>query len=140
MPGRGGMAWVGGVCLALIVACGSSSSQSPDGGGGGGPAAPIALQDLCPVFTEDLCIYLMQCAAVPYCDMQQGVPVHDCYGLPQLTKAAAAGAVLYDASKVGACDARFRSDPCHFAFFLFTPDIFQVLSYCPGTITPQLKQ
>jgi hypothetical protein len=50
---------------------------------------------------------------------------------------AAQGGVLYDPSQVGACNARFLADPCGFAFFLFTPDIFEVLSLCPGTITPQ---
>jgi hypothetical protein len=82
-----------------MLACGSSPSQTSPGGGGGG--APIALQDLCPVFTEDLCTSLMKCDGVSYCDMQQCIAENDCYGLPQLTKAAADGAVLYDASKVG---------------------------------------
>jgi hypothetical protein len=149
--------WLG-VVLA-IAAWGCGSSESTPGGDGGVPAAdsspgdsssfgdggfadaaPIPLGDLCPLFTQDLCTYLMQCLHAPYCDMNHCLAENTCYGLPELTKAAQAGAVLYDPSKVGACDARFRAAPCDFGFFLFTPDIFEVLSYCPGTLTPQLKQ
>jgi hypothetical protein len=61
----------------------------------------------------------------------------DPYGLPDLLASAANGGVIYDPSKVGECHDRFQRDPCHFAFFLFTPDIFEVLAECPGTITPQ---
>jgi hypothetical protein len=145
---------------ALFVACGESGSgggepdaaASPEGGGGGPPgdggagadgseaidAAPIALADLCPLFTRDLCTYLMQCDQAPYRDLAHCEAELDCYGLPQLQAAAAEGGVIYDPAKVGACDARFRADPCGFAFFLFTPDIFEVLALCPGSLTPEL--
>jgi hypothetical protein len=101
-------------------------------------AAPIPLGDLCPLFTKDLCIYLMQCNHAPYRDLAHCEAELDCYGLPQLQTAAAEGGVIYDPAQVGACNARFLADPCGFGFFLFTPDIFQVLAYCPGTITRQL--
>jgi hypothetical protein len=90
------------------------------------------------VFTQDLCIYLMQCNHARYRDLDHCKAELDCYGLPQLQAAAADGGVVYDPAQVGACNARFLADPCNFAFFLFAPDIFEVLAYCPGTITPQL--
>jgi hypothetical protein len=123
--------------LVLLCACGSSGSAPRDAG----PTwPPIALADLCPIFTQDLCTYLTRCGGVPYCDMSQCLAETDCYGLPALTQAAAAGAVVYDPAQVGDCNARFVSDPCNFALFFSVPDIFTVLSSCPGTLTPELKQ
>jgi hypothetical protein len=81
----------------------------------------------------------MQCSHAPYRDLAHCEAELDCYGLPQLQAAAAEGGVLYDPAQVGACNARFQADPCAFGFFLFTPDIFQVLKLCPGTITPLLE-
>ncbi len=138
------------VCLRLalfgaviVTGCGTAATSSKGGSqtdGGIGPVstAPIAVADLCPVFTSDLCTYLIQCGQAPYRNLAQCLAEVDCYGLAQLQAAVAAGGVVYDPSKVGACHARFLSDPCNFAFFLFTPTIFDVLSYCPGTITPEL--
>jgi hypothetical protein len=94
---------------------------------------------LCGVFTRDLCVYLMECQGARYRDAAHCERELDCFGLPQLTAAADSGAVEYDPSKVGACHARFLESPCTFGFFLFTPDIYEVLSYCPGTITPKLQ-
>jgi hypothetical protein len=81
----------------------------------------------------------MQCNHAPYRDLAHCEAEVDCYGLPQLQMSAASGGVIYDPGQVGACNARFLADPCGFGFFLFTPDIFEVLSYCPGTITPLRK-
>jgi len=136
---------VGGAWLAF--ACGSAQHSSPgaSGGAGGaagsgaGDAAPIALQDLCPVFTHDLCVYLMQCGGARYRDAAQCEGQLSCFGLPALTAAAASGAVVYDPTKVGACHDRFLQAPCTFGLFLTTPNIYDVLSYCPGTVTPQLQ-
>jgi len=122
---------------SAFLACKKTGSGSPDGGA---PAPPIPLADLCPVFTDDLCIYLMQCNGAAYKDMDHCRAELDCFGLPDLMMSAAQGGVIYDPSQVGACHARFLDDPCHFGFFLFTPDIFEVLTYCPGTITPERKQ
>jgi hypothetical protein len=126
---------------SALLACNKGSASHSDGGGGGGGgdagAPPIPLANLCQVFTDDLCIYLMQCNGAPYKDMNHCRAELDCYGLPDLMMSAADGGVIYDPSKVGACHARFLADPCHFDFFLFTPDIFQVLADCPGTITPE---
>jgi hypothetical protein len=126
-------------CFALIAACGGGSSGNGAGDGGSPPisSAPIPVADLCPVFTKDLCIYLMQCNQATYRDLAHCEAELDCYGYQQLQKSAAQGSVLYDPGQVGACNARFLADPCGFAFFLFTPDIYEVLSLCPGTITPQ---
>jgi hypothetical protein len=153
-------ATVPAVALSLVLACGSDEGATPNGPGGvdggsrepdattatgggdgssGQGAAPIPLGDLCPLFTQDLCIYLMQCSHARYRDLDHCKAELDCYGLPQLEAAAAEGGVIYDPAQVGACNARFLADPCGFAFFLFAPDIFEVLSYCPGTITPQLE-
>jgi hypothetical protein len=112
----------------------------PEAGDGGSylDAAPIPLPDLCPLFTHDLCIYLTQCLHAPYRDLAHCEAELDCFGLPQLQAAAAEGGVIYDPAQVGQCNARFLQDPCGFGFFLYTPDIFQVLAYCPGTITPKL--
>jgi hypothetical protein len=129
-----------GAILMVLASCGTSGSThgGPEGGlSVTGP--PIALADLCPVFTKDLCTYLLQCDQAPYRDLNHCLAEVDCYGLPQLTAAAAQGAVNYDPSAVGDCSARFLSDPCNFASFLFTPDIFEVLAYCPGAVTPQLQ-
>lgn len=146
------------VCLATVSACGEASRQPPSAqptagsagassGGGAGSgntggsasAEPIPLGDLCGVFTRDLCVYLMECQGARYRDAAHCERELDCFGLPQLTAAADSGAVEYDPSKVGACHARFLESPCTFGFFLFTPDIYEVLSYCPGTITPKLQ-
>jgi hypothetical protein len=154
--------WLLAGLVALVpsaaTACGSSSGATagadagPRGADGGGAsdgqafggdgaftdAAPIPIGSLCPLFTQDLCIYFTQCQMVPYRDIAHCVAENDCYGLPQLMEAANHGAVVYDPSKVGACDARFRADPCNFGFFLTTPDIFEVLGDCPGAVTPEL--
>jgi len=147
--------------LGFVVACGSaeqgggspghagtagSSSSAAGGQSGGGTgatggavsSAPIPLTDLCPVFVGDLCAYLTQCLGEKFRDLDQCKAEVDCYGLPELQASAAKGSVVYDPSQVGQCHARFLGDPCNFAFFLFTPDIFEVLSYCPNTITPRL--
>jgi hypothetical protein len=117
---------------ALDAGDGATSFEGADG------SVPIALGDLCPLFTQDLCVYLMQCNHAQYRDVDHCKAELDCFGLPQLEQAAAEGGVTYDPSKVGACHARFQADPCTFGFFLFTPDIFEVLALCPGTITPLL--
>jgi hypothetical protein len=144
-------------CSCAEVACNShtmvpsrsdaSVSEADAQPGADGPASkmdavvsapPIAIEDLCPVFTKDLCTYLMQCGGVRYRDLDHCVSDLDCYGMNDLIAANRSGAVVYDPGKVGACHARFIQSPCTFAFFLFTPDIFEVLSYCPGTLTPKL--
>jgi hypothetical protein len=35
-------------------------------------------------------------------------------------------------------NAKFLSDPCNFALFLTVPDIYEVLSLCPGALTPKV--
>src|SRR5581483_2967501 len=47
------------------------SSSHLDAGDGAAlmDAAPIPLGDLCPLFTKDLCTYLMQCNHAPYRDL-----------------------------------------------------------------------
>jgi hypothetical protein len=99
-------------------------------------APPIAVTDLCPIFTSDLCIYLMQCNGEGYKDLDQCKRELDCFGMTQLLDSAANHRVTYDPSKVGACHQTFLASPCTFGSFFFTPDIYQVLSYCPGTLTP----
>ncbi len=145
----------------VLVACGSSthdpgkpmgqagSGATASGGGagkgsagasttgGGATADPIPLEDLCPIFTHDLCVYLMECQGARYRDAEHCESELTCFGLPQLTDAAARGAVDYDPSKVGACHARFLESPCTFGVFIFTPDIYEVLQWCPGTVTPK---
>lgn len=142
----------------LLFACGKSSKNGTGVQGGAGGAAassgaagalasggssgaissdPIPIEDLCPVFTSDLCTYLMQCNGAKYRDMDHCRGELDCFGMNELLASAASGAVLYDPSKVGECHARFLASPCTFGFFLFTPDIYEVLAYCPGTLTPE---
>jgi hypothetical protein len=106
-----------------------------DGGQEAGQAIP--LDGLCSAYTTDLCVYLTQCESTPYKDIKQCVAETDCLGVATLTKEVAAGAVVYDPTAAGACQAKFLADPCHFASFLLTPDVFQVLSHCPGTLTPR---
>src|SRR5689334_21976196 len=73
----------------------SSDATTPDGSSMSDvDAGPIALADLCPLFTEDLCIYLMQCSKAPYEDLSQCMAENTCYGVPDLTRAANQGAVL----------------------------------------------
>jgi hypothetical protein len=115
-----------------------SGGQPSAGSGGAISSAPIAVADLCPIFTADLCVYLTQCLGEKFRDLDQCKAEVDCYGLPDLQASAAKGNVIYDPAQVGQCHARFSSDPCNFATFLFTPDIFDVLSYCPNTLTPKL--
>ncbi|MEO7036241.1 MAG: hypothetical protein ABI548_20015 [Polyangiaceae bacterium] len=153
MGGQRGLLAATVLGLSFFVACGSAQ-QGGGGSGGGGDAvggqsggggaaissAPIPLTDLCPIFEGDLCAYLTQCLGEKFRDLEQCKAEVDCYGLPELQASAAKGSVVYDPAQVGKCHARFLNDPCNFAFFLFTPDIFEVLSYCPNTITPQLAQ
>ena len=125
------------------VATGGASTGPGDGGSaskGGNPsdAKPIELPDLCPIFTHDLCVYLMQCGGARYRDAAHCERELSCYGLPQLTAAAASGAVDYDPARVGQCHEFFMQSPCTFGFFFSTPDIYDVLQFCPGTITPKL--
>jgi hypothetical protein len=81
----------------------------------------------------------MQCQGARYRDAEHCERELDCFGLKRLTDAAARGVVDYDPSKVGECHQRFLRAPCEFGFFLFTPDIYEVLQYCPGTVTPRAK-
>ena len=96
------LAWVlGGAWLAF--ACGSSehspgnaaagSDATATGGsnaggtagksaaGGSSTATPIELPDLCPIFTRDLCVYLMQCSGARYRDAAHCERELSCYGL-----------------------------------------------------------
>jgi hypothetical protein len=130
--------------LAVAGACGAGSKSSTPGGVGSGadgggtvPSVPIAITDLCSVFVDDLCQEAMQCEHAAYRDLSHCRAEVDCYGVAQLQASVAQGSVLYDSAKAGACHARFAGDPCNFDFFLFTPDIFQVLADCPGTLTPE---
>jgi hypothetical protein len=158
MRGWAALPWVLGVAW-LAFACGSSGhSPTTAAGGAGGsapsgagtPAAagtdaapssatatPIALPDLCPIFTHDLCVYLMECSGARYRDAAHCERELSCYGLPQLTAAAAAGAVEYNPQRVGECHEFFMKSPCTFGFFFSTPDIYDVLQFCPGTIAPK---
>jgi hypothetical protein len=117
-------------------AVGGSPNMSGTGGAASS-AAPIPIANLCPIFTADLCLYLMQCNGARYKDTAQCEQELDCYGLPQLLNANANGVIDYNPSAVGACHARFIASPCDFGFFLSTPDIYDVLAFCPGTVTPK---
>jgi len=99
---------------------------------------PIEVRHLCPIFTHAQCLYLTECLGVGYRDLDHCEREVDCYGMPDLIASEASGAVDYDPSKVGECYGRFLASPCTFANFLFTPDVFDVLSLCPGTLTPRL--
>lgn len=133
------------------TASGGSNPSAPASTGGGNSvstsstistspkAAPIPLDSLCPLFTNDLCVYLMQCAHAAYRDMDHCKAEVDCYGLPVLTAAAAAGKVLYDPSAVGTCSAKFLNDPCNFfGSAPWSTDIFSVLAQCPGAIAAKV--
>ena len=122
----------GGSAGSAVTGGGSSVSSA----GSSSTAAPIAVQDLCPVFTSDLCSYLIQCNQARYRDLSHCKQELDCFGMKELLDSSAKGRVHYDATKVGACHERFIASPCTFGFFLFTPDIFEVLAFCPGTLTP----
>jgi hypothetical protein len=115
----------------------TAGTMSSTSGAGGATAAPIAVADLCPIFTADLCQYLMECAGERYRDAAQCQQELDCFGLPQLLDADQKGLVAYDPAQVGACHARFTASPCTFGAFLTTPDIYEVLSFCPGAVTPK---
>ena len=82
----------------------------------------------------------MQCGGERYKDLDQCKRELDCYGMTQLLDSAANKRVIYDPSKVGACHQSFLASPCTFGSFLFTPDIYEVLSFCPGTITPNQNE
>lgn len=138
----------------LLMGCSGGEGSDSDVGGGGASSAPsdsggrsssgdfanappIELEDLCPLYTQDLCIYLQECNDAPYRDQEHCEQELQCFGLPQLEDSAENGRVLYDPKAVGSCHARFIDDPCGFAFFFFTPDIYEVLAECEGTLTPQ---
>ena len=81
----------------------------------------------------------MQCDGARYRDAAHCERELTCFDLPELTAAAASGAVDYDPSKVGQCHEQFAKSPCTFGFFLVTPSIYDVLQFCPGTLTPKSK-
>ena len=143
--GRSGLAFaaLSSVLVASLAlgACGSApGDDAVDGGDDSTPGAsgPIAVEDLCPIFTKDLCRYLIECGGYQYQSVDDCVVEQDCYGLTQLEQSAQDGSVIYDPDKVGACHDRFSESPCDFASFFFAPDIYEVLAYCPGTLSPQL--
>jgi len=129
-------AWLG-AGVALTLACGSGP---PTRGAGSVFAESSAPGSLCATFTRALCSYLMQCQSVAYCDLSHCLAENDCYGFPQLEQAVDEGAVVYDPSKAAACFESFGSDPCHLGALPPTPDVFDVLSRCAGSLTPQLTQ
>jgi hypothetical protein len=137
------------LALALASGCdkGKASTDGGTGGGVGGPdgghpdggsmtGQPIPLDQLCAAYTTALCTYFTQCIDLGFKDINHCIAETDCRGVATLISEAAAGAVGYDAAGAGACHAQFVADPCHFASFLFTPSIFEVLAQCPGTLTP----
>jgi hypothetical protein len=138
----------GALLVGLGPGCGKSGGATADAGAGGrggaggqadagsdaGQSLPLA--ELCAAYTADLCTYLMQCESSDFKDMAQCLAETDCLGVATLMKEVAAGAVGYDPAAAGACQARFQSDPCHFAPYLFIPEVFEVLVQCPGTLTP----
>jgi len=135
------------IALTLASSCGKGDAKASDGGsradGGvvpdGGPVTghPIALDQLCAAYTTALCTYFTQCQRLGFRDIDHCVGETDCRGVTTLISEVAAGAIGYDAAGAGACHARFLADPCHFAPFLFTPTIFEVLAECSGTLTPK---
>jgi hypothetical protein len=128
----------GGNALGEAAGTNASATAGNNAAAGSSTATPIELPDLCPIFTHDLCVYLMECNGARYRDAAHCERELSCFGLPQLTAAAAAGAVEYNPKRVGECHEFFMKSPCTFGFFLSTPDIYDVLQFCPGTITPKL--
>lgn len=119
-----------------IAGQGGAAGRAPtDAGQDAGQALP--LDSLCAAYTNDLCVFLIQCGGADFKDMAQCLAETDCLGVARLVSEVAAGAVGYDAAAAGACQARFLADPCHFGTFLFVPEVFEVLSQCPGTLTPK---
>ena len=132
---------VSAASFVVLVDCGGGNSGAPNPDGGVPISSqPVALADLCSVFTDDLCAYQLQCNQADYRDLDHCRADTDCLGVAELTASSMQGGVTYDPSQVGACNARFRKDPCHFDFFLFVPNVFDVLADCPGAIVPQRRQ
>jgi hypothetical protein len=77
-----------GKAQAGSSAAGTSTTESGGGNGSAGAvssagastAPPVELQDLCPVFTRDLCAYLMQCEGARYQDAAHCERELDCFG------------------------------------------------------------
>jgi hypothetical protein len=143
------------VSVMLGLAAGCSKGGAAAAGDGGGAAGAgghvgaagrasvgqdagqaIPLDNLCAAYTKDLCVFLTQCGGTTFKDMAHCLPETDCLGVARLVSEVGAGAIGYDAVAAGACQARFLADPCHFANYLFTPNVFEVFSQCPGTVTP----
>jgi hypothetical protein len=137
--------------LPLGWGCGGGhGTAGPDGGGGigggggggsghdGGADAggAIPLDQLCDAYTTALCTAFTQCGSNSFRDMDHCRAETECFGVRTLMSQVAAGAVAYDATKAGACQARFLADPCNFAFFITWPEVYQVFAECPGTLTP----
>ena len=106
---------------------------------GGLPSSggPLPLSQLCAAVTADICAFGMQCARWEYRDVAHCVAAVACTGVMDLSASVASGAVTYDPVEAGRCQARFQSDPCNFGSFLVIPNVFQILSRCPGTLTPR---
>jgi len=135
--GRGGSGGAGGA--AGSSGGGGVSARGGAGGsaaGAGGSVAALPLDQLCGAYTTALCSYFIQCFAADFRDMNHCLAETECFGVRTLVSEVAAGAVGYDPTAAAACQARFLSDPCNFAFFITWPQVFQVLGDCPGTLTP----
>jgi hypothetical protein len=122
--------------VALTSACGGGAKSESDHGA----SMFAASGDACAAFTQALCGYLMQCRGTPYCSTAHCLADNDCAGFSSLSEALRAGAVAYDETAGGACLARFAAAPCGFGVLPQSFDVFDVLSQCPGALTPLLRR
>jgi hypothetical protein len=123
--------------VALMSACGGGVSTDHGASMFVDSQAPGSA---CAAFTQALCGYLVQCRGAPYCSAAHCLADNDCAGFSSLSQALRAGAVAYDEAAGSACLARFSADPCGFGALPQSFDVFDVLSQCPGALTPRSQQ
>lgn len=91
MNSRGALLGLVGLLFSLS-SCGGDSPGGVTGGTDSGipaPGTPIALADLCSVFTTELCQYMIQCSHAAYRDIDHCRAETDCYGVSDLAASVA---------------------------------------------------
>ncbi|MEP7050890.1 MAG: hypothetical protein ABJB12_11070 [Pseudomonadota bacterium] len=136
---------LGTATLALAVlsaACGARTALKGGQGGASGllsAGAAGAAGALCGTFIDVMCTYYTQCQREQFKDFDHCRSELDCYGVPALRDALAAGHVTLDENALAQCFRDFYASPCDpvrtgASVYNDPLDIYQFLTKCPGVL------
>ncbi len=136
--GQGGTSGLEGADAAGVL---NASGVAGAYGVAGVAGAPGAMATLCGTFTDAICTYYTQCQREQFKDFDHCRAELDCYGVPALRDALAAGHVVLDENALARCFQDFYASPCdpvrdESSVFNDPLDIYQFLQECPGVLTP----